>query len=101
MAFTVLVFCRKFHVFNCRNLRGSVFRHGILTNRMLNLAVVIIFASQLLLIYVPALQPVFKVTVLAPFDWLVVFAASVQPLLWMEAVKLFLKIEHKRHAHRA
>jgi Ca2+-transporting ATPase len=87
MAFTVLVFCQKFHVFNCRSEKESVFRLGPFTNRLLNLSVGVILVTQVGLVYIPALQPVFKVVSLGLSDWALVFAASVQPLIWMEIVK--------------
>ncbi|HEY4708432.1 MAG TPA: calcium-transporting P-type ATPase, PMR1-type, partial [Thermodesulfobacteriota bacterium] len=87
MAFTVLVFCQKFHVFNCRSEWTSVFKLGVFSNRMLNLSVVIILSTQLLLVYVPSLQTIFKVVPLSLFDWAVVMAFSIQPLLMMEIVK--------------
>ncbi|MEK7774053.1 MAG: cation-transporting P-type ATPase, partial [Deltaproteobacteria bacterium] len=90
MAFTVLVFCQKFHVFNCRSVWGSVFKIGVFSNSMLNWAVAIILATQLIVIYVPPLQPIFKVAPLGWFDWVVVAAASIQPLVLMEIAKAFL-----------
>ncbi|MBI5970737.1 MAG: cation-translocating P-type ATPase [Deltaproteobacteria bacterium] len=88
MAFTVLVFCQKFHVFNCRSALTSVFKLGVFSNKMLNWAVFTIFASQLLLIHIPALQAIFKVVPLSFRDWAIVFAASSMPLALMEIVKL-------------
>ncbi|MBI1913012.1 MAG: calcium-transporting P-type ATPase, PMR1-type [Deltaproteobacteria bacterium] len=96
MAFTVLVFCQKFHVFNCRSAWNSVFKIGVLSNNMLNLSVVIILASQFLVIYVPALQPIFKVVPLDIIDWTIVFAASIQPLVLMEIVKATWPKEKRR-----
>ncbi|MBI5902503.1 MAG: cation-translocating P-type ATPase [Deltaproteobacteria bacterium] len=90
MAFTVLVFCQKFHVFNCRSVWESVFKIGVFSNNMLNWAVATILATQLIVIYVPPLQPIFKVAPLGWFDWVVVTTASVQPLVMMEIVKAVL-----------
>ncbi|MBI4948843.1 MAG: cation-translocating P-type ATPase [Deltaproteobacteria bacterium] len=87
MAFTVLVFCQKFHVFNCRSAFESVFRIGFFSNRTLNLSVLVILSTQLLLIYIPALEGIFKVVPLSLFDWGIVVAASIQPLVLMEIVK--------------
>ncbi len=56
---------------------------------MLNLAVASIFLSQVFIVYVPEIAVIFHVTALGLRDWAVIFAASVQPLLWMEAVKWF------------
>ncbi|MEK6531426.1 MAG: cation-translocating P-type ATPase [Deltaproteobacteria bacterium] len=88
VAFTVLVLCQKFHVYNCRSEWRSAFSSGFFSNMMLNASVLVIFSSQLLLLYVPALQAIFKVTALNLTDWIIVFAASIQPLLLMEMIKL-------------
>lgn len=87
IAFTVLVFCQKFHIYNCRSQWSSAFKRGIFSNKFLNLSVLFIFLSQIAIIYVPGLREIFRVTVLAPSDWLLIFAVAVQPLIWMEVVK--------------
>ncbi|MFQ5735705.1 MAG: cation-translocating P-type ATPase [Thermodesulfobacteriota bacterium] len=87
MSFTTLVFCQKFHVFNCRSTWNSVFKIGVFSNRTLNIAVVTILVSQVLLVYVPYLEEVFKVVPLSLGDWAIVVAASIQPLVIMEIVK--------------
>lgn len=87
MAFMVLVFCQNFHIFNCRDLEKSAFKNGLFSNRMINLAIAVIFISQLFVVYLPRLGPVFRVTPLDATDWLIVFAVSIQPLVWMEGVK--------------
>ncbi|MBI5888479.1 MAG: cation-translocating P-type ATPase [Deltaproteobacteria bacterium] len=87
VAFMVLVLCQKFHIFNCRDMERSAFRLGLFSNRMLNAAVGFIIVSQILIVYLPGLQLVFKVSPLRPLDWLIVIAFSIQPLVWMEAVK--------------
>ncbi|MBI5237381.1 MAG: cation-translocating P-type ATPase [Deltaproteobacteria bacterium] len=86
-AFTVLIFCQKFHIFNCRSMFDSVFKLGLFTNRMLNAAVAFVLLSQVLLVYTPSLQRIFKVEALGLIDWAIVFAASIQPLLMMEIAK--------------
>ena len=101
MAFTVLVFCQKFHVFNCRSAWQSVFKIGVFSNRTLNWAVLIILSSQLLLVYVPALQGVFGVVPLGLVDWAMVLFFSVQPLLLMELVKWVYPEERWRERERA
>ncbi len=99
VAFMVLVFSQMFHVFNCRSTWKSIFSIGALSNKMLNLAVLVILVGQLSLIYIPGLDPVFKIVHLSPFDWTLVFAASIQPLILMEVVKaVWLRGRHNnRH----
>ncbi len=88
MAFMVLVFSQMFHVLNCRSAWESVFRIGVFSNRVLNVAMLVILLGQILIIYVEPLRSVFKVVPLGLLDWAVIFAASVQPLLLMELVKM-------------
>ena len=87
MAFIVLVFCQKFHIFNCKNIWKTALNRKIFSNRMLNLSVAFILLTQVALVYIPGLQEVFKVVPIGLMDWVVVFAVSVQPLIWMEVVK--------------
>ncbi|HHL40622.1 MAG TPA: calcium-translocating P-type ATPase, SERCA-type [Deltaproteobacteria bacterium] len=89
MAFTTLVFCQKFHVFNCRSETESIFAIGPFTNGVLNVAVLVILVTQALLVYVPWLEDVFKVVPLSVSDWVIIVAASSLPLVMMEAVKFF------------
>lgn len=91
VAFTTLVLSQKFHAFNCRSADQSLFTIGIKSNRMLNIAVVVILASQLLLLYVPALQHIFKLAPLHASAWAVVATASVLPLVAGEITKLWVR----------
>lgn len=87
MAFLVIVFCQKFHIFNCKNIWESVLNRRIFSNKLLNLSVVFIIATQVAIIYVPALRTVFKVVAIGGMDWVLVLVVSVQPLIWMEVAK--------------
>ncbi|MBI5562265.1 MAG: cation-translocating P-type ATPase [Deltaproteobacteria bacterium] len=87
MAFAVIVFSQMFHVYNCRSLTGTALTSGLFKNRTLNWAVAAILAGQFLIIHVPWFAAVFKTVPLGPYDWAIVFAASVQPVVWMEVVK--------------
>lgn len=95
MTFTTLVFCQKFHVFNCRSTWKSTFKIGVFSNRTLNIAVVIILVSQVLLVYVPYLEEVFKVVPLSLGQWGIVVGASIQPLVLMEIIK-FVRSKSKK-----
>ena len=87
MAFIVIVFSQKFHIFNCKNIWETVLNRKIFSNRLLNLSVLFILATQVAIIYVPALREVFKVVAIGGMDWVLVFIVAVQPLIWMEVVK--------------
>jgi len=86
-AFIVLACSQLFHAFNCRSMTESLFKIGILTNKKLILATVVSFLVQMLAVYVPLLQKVFKTEPLGGFDWLLVIAISSLPLWAMEIVK--------------
>jgi len=65
----------------------SLFKIGILTNKKLILATVASFFVQMLVVYVPLLQKVFRTEPLGGFDWFLVVAISSFPLWAMEIVK--------------
>ena len=86
-AFIVLSCSQLFHAFNCRSMTESLFKIGILTNKKLILATTASFFVQMLVVYVPVLQKVFKTEPLGGFDWFLVVAISSFPLWAMEIVK--------------
>ncbi len=87
-AFIVLSCSQLFHSFNCRNMTESIFKIGIFTNIKLIAANSISFALQILVVYQPFLQKVFKTENLGLFDWIMVISISSFPLWAMEIVKL-------------
>jgi Ca2+-transporting ATPase len=86
-AFIVLSCSQLFHAFNCRSMTESLFKIGILTNKKLILATAASFLVQMLVVYVPLLQKIFRTEPLGGFDWLLVVAISSFPLWAMEIVK--------------
>ena len=65
MTFTLLTFSQLYHVLAIRAERESVFAIGFASNPLLLGAVLATYALQLAVIYVPALNPVFKTEPLA------------------------------------
>ncbi|MFA5389045.1 MAG: calcium-translocating P-type ATPase, SERCA-type [Candidatus Omnitrophota bacterium] len=86
-AFIVLACSQLFHSFNCRSNNVSIFKLGFLTNKKLILAVLVSFSLQMLVVYQPFLQTVFKTEALGAFDWFLVVIISSFPLWAMEIVK--------------
>ena len=86
-AFIVLSCSQLFHSFNCRSMTESLFKIGLFTNKNLILATFISFLLQMLVVYIPFLQKIFKTAPLGLFDWLLVLAVSSFPLWAMELVK--------------
>ena len=60
MVFTVLCLSQMGHVFAIRSEKESLFKQGLLSNKPLLGAVILTFVLQMLTIYVPFLNPIFK-----------------------------------------
>ena len=86
-AFVVLACSQLFHAFNCRSMTESLFKIGVFTNKNLVLATGLSFLLQMMVVYIPFLQTVFKTEPLAGFDWFLVVAISSFPLWAMEITK--------------
>jgi len=76
LAFTTLVMAQLFAVFECRSEHFSPFAVGYFSNPYLVGAVACSVIMQLLVLYVPALQVVFKTTPLNLFQWGIVLLAA-------------------------
>lgn len=81
MAFNTLVFFQLFYVFVCRSEHHSLLEIGLFTNPHLMLAVGLSAALQLMVVYVPFFQPIFKTVPLTPMHWAVVLTISLTPPL--------------------
>lgn len=85
MAFTTLVFCQLFNVFNARSEYTSAFRQ-LFINRWLWFAVLLGILLQVAVVYLPVLNQAFGTTPLSLKDWGVAIGlASI--VLWGEEVK--------------
>jgi len=84
--FTSTILFELFFVFNCRSETHSIFRSNLLQNKMLVLATVVSFSLQLLVVYVPVLQWIFKTVPLNPRDWLIVLGIAATGLLILPEV---------------
>jgi Ca2+-transporting ATPase len=76
MVFTTMCFTQLAHVMAIRSERTSLFELGLTTNRPLLGAVVLTLVLQLSLVYVPALNSLFKTVPLGAGDVLVCIGAS-------------------------
>ena len=76
MAFTTLVFSQLFHVFECKSERHNVFEVGIFSNIYLVVAVAISATMQLLVLYLPFFQSVFRTVPLSWFEWSIILIVA-------------------------
>lgn len=88
IAFSTTIFAQNVHAFNVRSDRYSVFQLGLLSNPWLLVSFGVVIVSELAVIYVPFLQPIFKTMPLGAQDWAVVIGLGVMPLVIVEFIKL-------------
>lgn len=96
MAFAVLSFSQLFHAFNLRHQTRSIFGVGLFTNMYLIGALFFGIALQVLVISVPVIAGVFKVTALSLSDWGIVLAFAVTPVFFNEIAKMVIRAFRKR-----
>ncbi|MGI9341831.1 MAG: cation-translocating P-type ATPase [Gammaproteobacteria bacterium] len=87
MVFTVLTFCQLAHVLVIRSDRESLLSLGLFGNRPLLGAVALTVILQLTIVYVPALQPVFRTGALSPVELVICFALPIVILVAVEVEK--------------
>ncbi len=90
MIFCTLTFSQLALAYGHRAEFRSVFRVSFFTNPMLLISLTATFILQLLVIYVPALQTVFKTTALSPRDLGIALAVGLLALIGSELLKPFL-----------
>jgi len=91
MAFTTLIVFQLMNAFNFKSHR-SIFKTGILNNKKLIYAVLFSFILQLIVIYTPAINIIFKVTPINAIDWLYIFLVSSSVLIFIEIRKFLSSI---------
>ncbi|OPY58005.1 MAG: Calcium-transporting ATPase [Pelotomaculum sp. PtaU1.Bin035] len=79
MALNTLVFIQLFYVFTCRSENQTTVGTGIFTNPCLVGAVFISSALQLVVDYVPFLQPIFNTVYLNGLHWAIIMVISSAP----------------------
>ena len=87
MAFTTLVFCQLFNVFNSRSDYASAFRY-LFSNWLLWAAVALSAALQVAVVYVPFLNQAFGTRPIGLQDWVVCIAMA-SLVLWVDEIKKF------------
>ncbi len=91
MAFTLFVLFQLFNVLNCRSVRESITKMPLTKNKYLIYAVFGSLLLQILVVYTPPLQALFRTMPLGWRDWLLIVGASVSILVFDEWRKLMLR----------
>jgi len=98
MVFTTIVVMVIVGTYNFRSLRESVVTTGVLNNRFLMIAVFLILAVTLFVMYQPSIQAIFELTPLKLTDWLICVSAASLNLFYMETIKFFRRNIEKNNA---
>jgi Ca2+-transporting ATPase len=99
VAFATLVMAQLIHVFDCRSSR-SIFHRNILENRYLVVAVISSVLLMLGVLYVEALQPIFKTIDLGFRDWILVLVFAGIPTFVMGIGSVFRGRSRKKRVIR-
>jgi P-type Ca2+ transporter type 2C len=88
MVFTVLCLLQLGHVMAIRSEKESLFQQGLFSNKALLATVVATVTLQLMTVYVPSLNPVFKTQPLSLHELIIVLALSTVIFFAVELEKL-------------
>ena len=88
MAFIVLTFSQLFYSLSMRNSKKTIFEVGFFGNMFLIVSIIISIILQVLLISIPPIAEMFKVTALDPSHWGMVIGLSLIPFAINEIIKV-------------
>lgn len=88
MAFIVLTFSQLFYSLSMRNSKKTIFEVGFFGNMFLIISIIISIILQVLLISIPPIAEMFKVTALDPSHWGMVTGLSLIPFAINEIIKV-------------
>ena len=91
MAFLTIIASQLFYSLSFRSEYKSIFQVGIFSNKYLVGAIILGFALQLLVLFIPVMRNAFKLQLIGLNDWLMVLGLGLVPLIVNEIIKLFLK----------
>ncbi|MEX2234706.1 MAG: cation-translocating P-type ATPase [Cyclobacteriaceae bacterium] len=94
MAFSVLCFSQLGHVMAIRSNRRSVFKTGLFSNKPMLFALVVTFSLQLLVIYLPFFNHIFKTQPLT-FKELAITLAASSIVFWAVELEKTFKRKYK------
>lgn len=94
MTFATLAFCQMTMIFSIRSGMNHGFT-GMFSNKFLWGSIAFVAATMLIVLLVPAVQTVFKVTSLTGTQWLWVAGLSFGSFAVSEIVKLVIRLLHK------
>ncbi len=95
MTFAVLAFTQIMIVFSIRAGSRSAFP-GMFNNKLLLLALLVVSAMMWVVLEVPALHGIFRITDLNRLQWMWVIGLSIAPIAITEIVKIFVRLFRRK-----
>ena len=96
VALTTMVFFQFYQAFNCRSETQSIFKMKPLSNPFLFVSMIAAFFAQLAVIYVPALQWVFRTVPLSADEWIKIGVITTTVLFAVEIDKWLRRMKGRR-----
>lgn len=87
VALTTMVFFQFYQAFNCRSETQSIFRMSPISNPFLFFSMIAAFLAHLSVLYVPALQWVFRTVPIATGEWVEIAIVTVTIIIIVEVDK--------------
>ncbi len=91
MTLAAIIFCQIGAVMNSRTEKQSVFKRGIVGNKMVNIGILFEIALLCILMYVPAFHNLFNTAPLGLYDWLYLICCPFFMIAVDELRKLFIR----------
>ncbi|MBR2598678.1 MAG: cation-translocating P-type ATPase [Clostridiales bacterium] len=88
VAFATLICAELFRAFAARSERISVFKLGLFSNKMMNIAVTLSLVMLVAVIYIPGINSIFNNVALNPLAWVVILPLAILPFAVSEISKL-------------
>jgi Ca2+-transporting ATPase len=98
--FTLIVVCQWFNVINCESATRSALRLGILKNRWLLGALLIVNLMQIAVVYAPPMKRFFHTVPISP-QHILLIGLLASAVLWAEEIrKFFARRKHRTRVRR-
>ncbi len=88
VAFATLILAELFRAFAARSESISVFKLGIFSNKMMNIAVGLSLVLLVAVIYIPGVNTIFNNVALNPMAWILILPLAIVPFAVSEISKL-------------
>ena len=100
VALTTMVFFQFYQAFNCRSEEQSIFKMSPMSNPFLFFSIVAAFLAQLAVLYVPALQWVFRTEPPSINEWVRIGMVTLTVIVAVEIDKLIRRTKKQNYERR-